>query len=100
MHPLMEVRRISHATRWHALWLRVRMPLLALLGVIAVFWKIALTKQYTFLASPDLANQVLPRLSAEVFDLQHFRIPLWSPYEWFGAPLLGEVEPAVASPFT
>lgn len=74
--------------------------MLAVLGVIAVFWKIALTKQYTFLASPDLANMVLPRLEAEIFAIRHWSVLLWNPYEWFGQPPVGQVEPSAVSPFT
>ena len=74
--------------------------MLTLLGVIAVFWKLALTKQYTFLASPDLANMVVPRLQATVFAIRHWSILLWNPYEWFGQPTIGQVEPSAVSPFT
>jgi hypothetical protein len=70
------------------------------LGVIAVFWKLALTKQYTFLASPDLANQVMPWLQTEVWAIRHWSAMLWDPYEWFGQSLIGQVQPGVVSPFT
>jgi hypothetical protein len=73
---------------------------LALLGVITVFWKLALTKQYTFLASPDLANQVMPWLQLQVYAIRHWFVMLWDPYEWFGQSLIGQVQPGVASPFT
>lgn len=69
-------------------------------GVLTIFWKLALTKQYTFLASPDLANQVLPWLQVQVFAFRHWSIMLWDPHEWFGQSLIGQVQPAVASPFT
>jgi len=68
--------------------------------VVAVFWKIALTKQYTFLANPDQADQVMPWLSAQVHAIRHWSILLWSPYEWFGQSLIGQVQPGVTSPFT
>jgi hypothetical protein len=45
-------------------WPRLWPPLLVVAGVIAVFWKLVLTKQYTFVSSPDLANQVMPWLGA------------------------------------
>jgi hypothetical protein len=70
------------------------------LGVITVFWKLALTKQYTFLESPDLANQVMPWLEAEVYAIRHWSVLLWDPYEWAGQSLIGQVQPGVASPFT
>jgi hypothetical protein len=75
-------------------------PLLAVLGVITVFWKLALTKQYTFLASQDLANMIVPRFEAEVYAIRHWSVLLWNPYEWFGQPPVGQVEPSAVSPFT
>lgn len=63
---------------------RISPVLLLFAGVITVLWKLILTNQYTFLESPDLANQVMPWLEAQVFSLRHFSILLWDPYEWFG----------------
>jgi hypothetical protein len=82
-------------------WLRrVAPPVLVVLGVIAVFWKLVLTNQYTMLASFDPANQVMPWLQTVVFSIRHFSIALWTPYEWFGQSLIGEVQPGVTSPFS
>ncbi|HEY1217602.1 MAG: YfhO family protein [Bryobacteraceae bacterium] len=81
-------------------WPRIWPPLLVVAGVVAVFWKLALTKQYTFLASPDLANQVMPWLGLQVEAIRHWSIVLWTPYEWFGQSLIGQVQPGVTSPFT
>lgn len=78
----------------------IREPAAVSAGVITVFWKLALTKQYTFLNSPDLVNEVLPRLQAAIFALRHWSILLWNPYEFFGQPPIGQVEPAIVSPFT
>jgi len=69
-------------------------------GVVTVFWKIVITSQYTFLENPDLANQVMPWLEAQVYALRHWSILLWDPYEWFGQPLIGQVQPGMTSPFT
>jgi hypothetical protein len=90
-------QKLGRAAEWRN---RLGPPVLAVLGTIAVFWKIALSKQYTFLASPDLANMVLPRLQAEIFAIRHWSVLLWNPYEWFGQPPIGQVEPSVVSPFT
>lgn len=79
---------------------RVAPPLLTILGVVTVFWKLALTKQYTFLASPDLANQVMPWLQTQVWAIRHWFVMLWDPYEWIGQSLIGQVQPGVVSPFT
>lgn len=89
-----------HNTRIRTRLRAARPPLLAVCGVIAVFWKLALTKQYTFLASLDLANMVVPRLQAAVYAIRHWTVLLWTPYEWFGQPTVGQVEPSAASPFT
>jgi hypothetical protein len=85
---------------WRGVLARAWPPAVVVCGVIAVFWKLALTKQYTFLESPDLANQVMPWLQAQVFAIRHWSVLLWDPYEWFGQSLIGQVQPGVASPFT
>jgi hypothetical protein len=91
------VERVKPSGRaWPRLW----PPLLVVAGVVAVFWKLALTKQYTFLANPDQADQVMPWLGAQVYSIRHWSILLWSPYEWFGQSLIGQVQPGVTSPFT
>ena len=93
--------RVAEAGKWaRRTWPRLWPPLLAVAGVVAVFWKLVLTKQYTFLASMDLANMVVPRLEAEVFAIRHWSVLLWNPYEWFGQPPVGQVEPSAVSPFT
>src|SRR5258708_6441391 len=76
-------------------------PLLLILVILTAFyWKLTLTKQFTFLESVDQADQVLPWLELEVFSIRHGAIPLWTPYEWFGQSLIGQVQPGVTSPFT
>ena len=91
----------AEAGKWaRRAWPRVWPPLLVVAGVVVVFWKLVLTKQYTFLGSPDLANQVMPWLGAQVYAIRHWSILLWSPYEWFGQSLIGQVQPGVTSPFT
>jgi len=91
----------AEAGKWaKCAWPRLWPPLLAVAGVVTVFWKLVLTKQYTFVASPDLANMIVPRLEAQVFAIRHWSMLLWSPYEWFGQPPIGQVEPSAVSPFT
>ena len=60
-------------------WPRLWPPLLVVAGVVAVFWKLVLTRQYTFLCSPDLANQVMPWLGAQVNAIRHWSVLLWTP---------------------
>jgi len=79
---------------------RLGAPLLVVLGIVTVFWKLVLTDQYTFLESPDMANQVMPWLQAQVYAIRHWSVLLWDPYEWCGQSLIGQVQPGTASPFT
>src|SRR5438105_2329984 len=74
--------------------------LLLLLLVIVFFWKLVLTSQFTFLERPDVANQVLPWLEVQAAALRHGDIALWDPYLFGGQSLIGQVQPAVASPIT
>ena len=69
-------------------------------GVVAVFWKLVLTSQYSFLEHYDDANQVLPWLQVQVFAIRHWSLVLWDPYEWAGQSLVGQLQPGVFSPFT
>jgi hypothetical protein len=85
---------------WRVRARRLGPPLLVVLGIVTVFWKLVLTDQYTFLESPDMANQVMPWLQAQVYAIRHWSVLLWDPYEWNGQSLIGQVQPGTASPFT
>ena len=98
----MQVAEKHHSDRIHPtlrVWRAMRGPLLLLLIYIGFFWKLTLTRQYTWLESPDFANQVLPwyQFEAGEFHLGHF--PLWDPYLWGGQPLLGQMQPGLSYPF-
>jgi hypothetical protein len=82
------------------LFRRIWQPALVAVGVITVFWKLTLTRQYTFLDNPDLANMVVPRLEPVIYAIRHGSLLLWNPYEYFGQPSIGQVQPGVTSPFT
>ena len=75
---------------------------IALLGlmliVIGVYSRIVITRQYNWIWSPDLVNQVYPWLELQASAWQSGQIPLWDPYLWGGQPLHGQVQPAVAYP--
>ena len=92
----MRILRAQLSRAWRAIW----EPAAVFLGVITVFWKIALTRQYTFLAASDIAYMIVPRLEAIVYAIRHGSILLWNPYELFGQPAIGLVQPGVTSPFT
>ena len=73
--------------------------LLALLLLTAGFyWKLTISREWTFLEGPDLANVVRPWIDFEAREFHAGRFPLWDPYEWAGHTLIGQVQPGVANP--
>jgi hypothetical protein len=68
--------------------------------LIVAFWKITLTRQYTFIERPDIGHQVLPWLQVQAAALHNGELPLWDPYMLGGQTLVGQVQPAVFSPIT
>ena len=79
--------------------MRWRSPVLMVLIIVGFYWKLTLSRQFTFLESLDQADQVLPWLDLVTSSLRHGQIPLWTPYELFGQPLLAQIQPGVTSPF-
>jgi hypothetical protein len=79
-------------------------PLLLLAILTGFHWRIALTNQFTWLESPDLARQVLPWLQMQAGELRlprlslWERLPLWDPYAFGGQPLLAQAQPGAAYP--
>ena len=84
-------------------WLKRRapallVPLALFLLTAAFYWKLVFTNQYTWLESPDLANQVLPWFQFQAGEWHKGIIPLWDPYLWSGQSLIGQAQPGVAYP--
>jgi hypothetical protein len=77
---------------------RALAPALLVLIVVVFFWKLTLTNQYTWLASPDLAQMVLPWFQFQTREWHHLRFPLWDPYSWAGQPFLAQAQPGAAYP--
>src|SRR5512133_994816 len=73
-------------------------PLALFLIVVCFYWKITLTDQYTWLDSPDLANQVLPWFQFQAGELHRGHFPLWDPHLQGGQPLLGQAQAGAAYP--
>src|SRR5436305_7913048 len=73
-------------------------PLLLLLITAGFYWKLTLTRQYTWLEGPDLAYQVLPWLDLQAREIHAWRFPLWDPYLWGGQSLIGQLQPGTANP--
>ena len=65
---------------------------------IAMFWKMTLTNQYTWLDSRDLANQVLPWYQFQAAEWHRGPLPTWDPNHWGGQPLVGQAQPGAAYP--
>ncbi|MCS7315115.1 MAG: hypothetical protein RMI94_04395 [Bryobacterales bacterium] len=74
------------------------LPLALLLVTAGFYWKLVFTDQYTWLESPDLANQVLPWLQFQAGEWHRGNLPLWDPYLWGGQSLIGQAQPGVAYP--
>ncbi len=74
--------------------------MLALFAIVTLFyWKLTLTRQYSWMDSPDFAYQVLPwyQFQASEFHKGHF--PLWEPHLWGGQPLAGQGQPGTMYPY-
>src|SRR5260370_22661344 len=69
--------------------------------VVVVFWKLALTSQYTFIEAPDIGHQVLPWLQVQAGALHRGMSPLlWDPYIGGRPPLARPLQPGGFIPFT
>jgi hypothetical protein len=73
-------------------------PAVVALLVAGFFWKLALSDEFLWIDSPDLANQVLPWFQFQASQWHAGRFPLWDPYLWFGQPLIGQAQPGAAYP--
>ena len=73
-------------------------PFCLLLICICVLWKITLTRQYTWLNTSDLVNQVWPWFQFQAVEWHHHRLALWDPFHWAGQSLIGQDQPGVAYP--
>jgi hypothetical protein len=77
---------------------RLAAPALLFLLMLAAYWRILLTDQYSWLNGYDISSQVLPWLQFQAGEWKAGRIPLWSPYEWAGQNLVGQGQPGVFNP--
>jgi len=72
-------------------------PLLLLIVVTGFYWKLV-TRQYTWMDHPDMANQILPWYQTEAAAFHRGEFPLWDPNTWGGQPILGQMQPGAAYP--
>ena len=78
---------------------RTPAALLLLLGLTAGFyWKLTVSRDWTWLEGSDLANLVRPWLDYEAREVHAGHLPLWDPYEWGGHTLIGQVQPGITNP--
>ena len=81
-------------SRW-----RTAASLALLLALTAGFyWKLTISREWTYLESPDLMFQVRPWLDFQAREIHAGRLPLWDPYEWGGHSLIGQVHTGLANP--
>lgn len=73
-------------------------PLLLLLLCILFHWRLVLSRQYTWLDSPDMANMEAPRFQFQAREWRAGRFPLWDPTQWCGQPFLGQMTGAAYPP--
>lgn len=61
-------------------------------------WRLLVGPRAVWYGGDDNAYQVLPWLELQAREWRAGRAPLWSPYEWMGQPLPGQLQPAAAAP--
>ncbi|MBL8231662.1 MAG: YfhO family protein [Bryobacterales bacterium] len=89
----------SRPFRRGVLWPAVRPVLLLMAILTALFWKITLTNQYTWMDHPDMVSQVLPWFQFQAREWHSHHVPLWDPHHRAGQTLIGQVQPGAAFPF-
>jgi hypothetical protein len=80
------------------LGLRAAAPLFLLLLTAAFYWRLTISSQYTWLEGSDLAFTARPWLDMQAREFHAGRFPLWTPYEWGGHTLIGQVQPGITNP--
>lgn len=81
-----------------ASWRRLAPIGFLLLLTVAFYWKLTLTRQYTWFDHPDMAYLEIPRLQFQMKEIQAGRFPLWDPHIWSGQPLIGQTQPGPLFP--
>lgn len=98
VEPVIQREPAARQRRLPAIAQKLAGPALLLILVIGFFWKIVLTDQYSWLESPDMANQVVPWLNYEAQQFHTHHIPLWDPFLFGGQSLIGQGQPGLAYP--
>jgi hypothetical protein len=74
-----------------ARWSSLAPPLLLVVICCAFYWRLTLSKEYTWLNSPDLVNMEVPRFQFQAQRWHLGAFPLWDPHLWCGQPFLGQI---------
>ena len=77
---------------------RLQYPAPLLVITICFFWKLTLSRQYTWLDQPDIVYQVMPWLQFQASEWHSGRFPLWDPHLLAGQPLAGQVQTGTLNP--
>lgn len=95
--PVGEAQQVDRprATRFAA---KLAGPALLFLMIAGIFWKLALTSQYTWANSPDIGNQVLPWYQFQAGVWHKGGFPLWDPHDWGGQTMVGQMITGAAYP--
>src|ERR1051326_2000264 len=96
--PAAEAQHLNRVRR-ERLASKLAGPALLFVIIGAIFWKLALTNQYTWANSPDIGNQVLPWYQFQAGVWHKGGFPLWNPHEWGGQTMVGQMITGAAYPF-
>jgi hypothetical protein len=76
----------------------LRLPLLLFCITVAFSWKLALSRQYTWLSDGDAINQVAPWLQGQAAQWHSGHFPLWDTRVQTGQPWAALVQPGTLNP--
>ena len=76
----------------------VRSLLLLFLAIIAFYWKIVFTRQYSMLTVGETVNQAYSWFHFWTESVRHGSVPLWDPYAFGGRSFIGEMQTAAFYP--
>jgi hypothetical protein len=79
-------------------WRTVGALLVLLFADGGFYWKLTISREWTCLEGPDLANVVRPWLDSRRASFTPGRLPLWDPYEWGGHTLIARCSRASPIP--
>jgi hypothetical protein len=69
-----------------------------LLSIVAFFWKLVFTRQFSMLTIAEPINQAYSWFHFWAESIRHGELPLWDPYAFGGRSFAGEMQPAVFYP--